>query len=225
MSNTKPRLPSVEVGTKFGRLTVEKAYVYNQKTWCHVICECGTRKNVQAGHIKRGATKSCGCLNRELIASRNFAGRTHGMFGTPEYESWSSMIQRCENINHKSYSDYGARGIKVDIRWRNNFEAFLSDMGPRPGLGYSIDRIDNDKGYTKDNCRWATTKEQARNRRSSRVVSAFGASRTVSEWSEIYKMRKNTLAWRLDHGFSPEDALTKPVRRLRRKTAPGKGLL
>lgn len=130
-------------------------------------CECGaevvkTRRSVQSGQIK-----SCGCLNAELRLARNtkHGGATRGNHA-PEYWIWQAMKQRCRNHRHKHYADYGGRGIRVCARWAASFAAFISDVGPRPSSRHSIDRVDNDGNYEPGNCKWSTSSEQARNRRS-----------------------------------------------------------
>ena len=131
----------------------------------------------------------------------------HGHFGTTTYRRWADMKRRCDTStsNRKIYFD---RGIKYCKKWAT-FEGFLEDMGECPS-GYSLDRIDNDKGYTKLNCRWATPKEQARNRRSNTLLTHKGKSLTISEWSEITGIKRSTIAQRYYvYGWSVDRALSK----------------
>lgn len=121
-------------------------------------CECGNSTTVLATNLKSGHTTSCGCANTEAITK-------HGLRKSPEYQSWKAMIQRCTNPNAAGYEHYGGRGISVCPEWLHSFAQFFADMGMRPDINYSLDRKDNDKGYSKDNCRWATSSVQNNNRR------------------------------------------------------------
>jgi hypothetical protein len=145
-------------GQRFGRWVV-LAYVKDGKWLC--LCDCGACVVVDGLGLRRGTSKSCGCLKREL-AKAQFT--KHGMAGSREYRSWTEMKSRCFNPKHHRYENYGGRGISVCKRWANSFEDFFADMGPRPE-GRSLDRRNVNGHYEPENCGWATHKEQANNRR------------------------------------------------------------
>lgn len=172
-------------------------------------CDCGNMAIVRGGHLREGrGTRSCGCFSRENPQR----GGTHYLSYSPEYMTWAKMRARCENQNDQGYDRYGARGIRVCNRWRDSFENFYADMGPRPSAHHSIDRIDNNGDYSPENCRWATVKEQARNRRSTRFIEFRGESKSIAEWAEIKGMSYQVLFKRLQSGWPAERALTQPVR-------------
>lgn len=152
-------------GFRFGRLFVlsQQGKKREELAWlCQ--CECGNQIITGGYKLRSGQTQSCGCLHKEVISNiYSKLNKSHGMSSTPEYKSWTQMIDRCERTTHEAYHRYGGRGIKVCKAWRNSFEAFYADMGARP-KGLTIDRIDNDGNYELSNCKWSTPKQQANNR-------------------------------------------------------------
>lgn len=126
------------------------------------------------------------------------------------YRVYVSMLHRCRNVNHPNYASYGGRGITVCERWLS-FEHFLNDLGPQPA-GMQLDRINNDKGYSPDNCRWATRKQNSRNTRRNHILVINGESACISEWAERAGINKTTLLLRIRRGWSPEQAVSSSVR-------------
>ncbi len=156
-----PNLP-IREGDVFGRLVVLSTKSGpDHRLWCDCQCLCGTYMWVSAKRLRNASIKSCGCLRKELAASRH---TTHGKSRCPEYRVWCSMLSRCGNSKNKSFSYYGGRGISVCAEWLC-FPTFIADMGHRPSPGHSLDRIDNNAGYCKENCQWATKSQQMLNRR------------------------------------------------------------
>jgi hypothetical protein len=171
-------------------------------------CDCGTNKSIVASRVIGGFVSHCGCETPQK--------GTHRLSRTKEYNTWCRIIVRCYNENSPGYSDYGGRGIFMSDSWRNSFETFFADMGEAPSNKHSIDRIENDKGYYKENCRWATSKEQARNRRSNNVVEINGVKKCVLEWCEHYGVSWHTFKTRRRRGVSMDMIFSKS---LKRKTA------
>ena len=160
---TEVKIPATKTfrnikGNRYGRLLV--VYYVGNNEW-HCQCDCGVTVELRGRSLWSGHSKSCGCVRKEKLA--NFK-RTHNRARTSEYYTWISMKQRCCNPRDKGYKDYGARGITVCDRWMESFSNFLADMGERPA-GLSLDRKNNDLGYFKENCQWATAQEQTNNRR------------------------------------------------------------
>lgn len=187
-------------GFQFGSLTVlqlEKSHGNGAVWLCQ--CKCGTQKEIRASDMVQGSVKSCGCEHIKRIAK---ASTTHGMTNTRTYSIWQAMRLRCNRINQ----DYSCRGITYDERW-DSFENFYLDMGEVPD-GMSIDRIDVNGNYNKDNCRWATQEQQANNKRSSVFIEYNGKKQTVSQWAKELKMNHHTLRSRLKKGLTAEQALT-----------------
>ena len=158
-----------ESGKTYGRLSVlglsPEQWGKHKRWLCR--CECGTLCIVAGGQLRKGKTRSCGCLNLESLQSRATHGKCVGGHRRV-YRIWNAMRQRCHNPNQPHYERYGGRGITVCDEWRKSFEAFYRDMGDPPSPDHSIDRIDNDRGYEPGNCRWATAAQQNRNQRKRR---------------------------------------------------------
>lgn len=136
--------------------------------------------------------------------------KTHGKNGTPIYRTWIGIKSRCLNTTDKDYKDYGGRGIGVCMEWKNNFENFYRDMGEKP-KGLTIDRIDVNRGYCKENCRWATIREQNHNKRNNHILIFNEKKDTITNWSKKIKIPVSTLQNRLLRGWSIEKTLTFPI--------------
>lgn len=200
----------IEVGERFGRLVVislsRDAIKKGRLHECR--CDCGGTTNSLEYNLLRGLSKSCGCARREKCSRRM---TKHGMHGTRAYQSWYALIKRCENRNVVQWDNYGGRGITVCDRWRASFQDFYNDMGDPP-VGMSIDRIDNDGNYCKENCRWATRVTQRRNRSDIRIIEYDGESMCLTDWAKRLGINYVTLFNRLKTGWSVEKAFTKEVR-------------
>lgn len=191
--------------------------------WWNCTCECGGAITVRSDGLleaakgeKASGVKSCGCLRRESVAAVGRANKTHGenpRIGerSPLYSIWNSMKQRCCNPKTKAYASYGGRGITVCDRWNNDFSAFREDVGEPPTPQHSLDRIDNDDGYRPGNVRWATRTEQARNRRTNRLIEWHGVTKTLVEWGEITGITSDVLSARLKAGCDVNEAMTTAV--------------
>jgi hypothetical protein len=173
---------------RFGRWTILNPVENNKHNQRQFLCQCdcGTREIVSYPSLTSGNSKSCGCYRQDFM-------KTHGMYKTKIYAAWRNMLQRCENKHHKSYENYGGRGIAVCERW-HIFENFLTDMGEPFHSELTLERIDNDKGYESGNCKWATRIEQNSNFRRNRFIECNNQIHTLSQWARILKIHKNTLA-------------------------------
>ena len=194
-------------GKRYGRLLVlgrdfTPRHTKNKRVWWACLCDCGGTVSVVSLRLKLGQTRSCGCLLKEIKT-------THGMTGTPTYKVWDGMIQRCNNPLDANYNNYGGRGIKVCERW-HEFKNFVADMGVRPN-NLELDRNDNAKGYSPDNCSWVTRKENCRNTRHNRYLTYKGETRCLSEWAEITGITVTAIRARRGRQWSIEKTLSTPV--------------
>lgn len=191
-------------GKRYGKLVVlENIGSYSGRLHWFCQCDCGKRIAASSSNLATGNTQSCGCV---LIEKRF----KHGMSKTRVHGAWRQMLQRCENPKDPSYENYGGRGIKVDDRWKD-FSVFYKDMGDKP-YGATLDRINNDGPYSKENCKWSTWREQQSNKRNNRLLSAFGKTQILTMWAEEYGLPLSTLKNRLDrNGISLEEALVMPI--------------
>ena len=202
-------------GRKFGRLTVVSLVGPDQHgciVWkCQ--CECGVEKNFIAGNLRK-KSRSCGCLRKEVTReNRTTHGCSCGVRKTKEYQSWSDMKKRCYNPKNSHYKYYGGRGITVCERWVNSFENFLADMGRKQSV-YLLDRIDNDKGYFFENCRWVTTRQSAENRRYCIPIEFNGKKMLLSQFCRELGLERKLIECRIKRlGWSVQRALSTPVMR------------
>lgn len=191
---------------RFGRLVaIERVGTdkLGNATWL-CKCDCGNVKIVNTTCLRRGITRSCGCLAKECRY-------VHGKKKTRLYHIWQNMKCRCYNPNNPAYSNYGGRGITICDEWRRNFTAFhdwAMSHGYRDDL--SIDRIDNDGSYTPDNCHWATRTEQSQNRRKNHMIEMDGERKILAKWARQYNLNYDTVRSRLKRGWTPEKALKTP---------------
>ncbi len=195
----------VSFGDLYGRYTILGVFKEegSYQKLARVQCSCGSPpRYIQVGILRNGSSMSCGCLHKERVSK-------HGLWKDPIFTVWRSMINRCTNDKNKSYKRYGGRGIAVCDRWANP-AAFVEDMsnGYEPGL--QLDRIDNDKNYSPDNCRWATTKIQTRNYSKNVVIEYEGKKLCLADWSISTGINYMTLWSRVKQGWSIKRTFTTP---------------
>lgn len=206
---------TVEVGAKVGILTLLGVIGRSKngaKVW-RCLCDCGNIKDIVSSSLRAGLTRSCGCFY--LKCSQDIR-KTHGMSGSTEYHSWAAMKQRCYYQGHQEYENYGGRGIAVCEEWLDSFESFLQDMGHKPSEKHSIDRIDVNGNYCKENCKWSTPKEQAANtRKVLSEMSGISWHKITGKWQLVFNKKyvglfstqqealefKNTLKAKDNHGI------------------------
>lgn len=198
---------------KIGRLTVIKlAEQRSGKNYWLCLCECGKETTVRASCLINELTKSCGCLASDLTIKRE---TKHGFSKPgnlhPLYAIWREIRARCNDPKRAAYPNYGGRGIKLCEKW-NDFQNFYDDMFPTWTKGLTVERIDVNKGYSPENCRWATRTEQARNKRNNKNFTINGQTKCLTEWCEIFQIEYSPVQHRLNDGWDIETALKTPVK-------------
>ena len=198
-------------GQRFGKLTVlEFVQTTDEESHWRCRCDCGNIAVIRIGGLTSGKTQSCGCLQKERASQ---AKKKHGMTHTRLYNIWKSMKERCYNRNAVNYNRYGGRGITICKEWQNNFQAFATwaqNNGYNDSL--TIDRIDNYKEYSPDNCRWCDVQTQSKNRRSNVIVEYKGKKMCLKDAAKLSKIAYKVLWERYQYGdkgerlFRPIDA-------------------
>lgn len=200
-----PRQSRVFVGAVFGKITVTKDLgIRGRDRWWSGLCACGNVVERTASNMASGSMCYECCHDGS-------SSRTHGRRKSAEYAVWNQMKNRCLNRKSNNFHRYGGRGIRVCARWMS-FANFFADMGKKPSRDHQIERINNDGNYTPSNCRWATRKEQARNRVQNRFLTFQGQTMCLLDWAEKLKIKMPTLAMRLKLGWSIKRAFTQPVK-------------
>lgn len=204
-------------GQRFGRLVViaraENSHAGQARWLC--ACDCGGKSVSVGSALRSGRATSCGCLRREKLL---LANTKHGGSDSHLYHVWCDMKRRCQDEHGKDWENYGGRGIEVCDEWKNDYVSFQRwalENGYSQGL--TIDRIDVNKGYSPDNCRWADAVTQSRNRRNVHIITYNGKSQTLSAWAAEYNIPYEVLYYRCQRGWPIERALNKPIRVVNKK--------
>jgi hypothetical protein len=193
---------TVEVGAIIARLTVKSETRLPGKKGRFFVCSCscGGETVAYRGHLLNGSRVSCGC-QMKVTKTR------HGMAHSPEYKAWENARSRCQNPRNKKFPIYGGRGITMSAEWSTSFEAFIRDMGKRPTLKHTLERLDSNSGYNSENCVWATRIQQNNNRSFNRHVAYQGRSLTIAQASRATGIPQATILGRLNAGKTDEEAL------------------
>jgi hypothetical protein len=221
------------IGTKHNRLTILKEVepiLYKKGTARRVLCkcECGKEKVIDFNSIRTSKSKSCGCLNKE-VSSRTSTKHGLAMLSTgvrhPDYCIWIKMKSRCLNPNDKSYKNYGGRGIKVCKEWQESFTSFIDDMGWRPNKKYSLERINYNKDYCPENCKWILKSEQTKNCRRVKLIAYNGKEHCLTDLCKLLGLVYSTMRHRVyDLGIPFEEAIKYPQHYKFKKEKHIKGL-
>lgn len=204
-------------GDKFGLLEViEEVFNVSDRRMflCRCSCQDRTEKVISRTSLVSGNSKSCGCVTIENSRKVNV---THGLSNTPEFKIWTGMKNRCQNPNSEKFDSYSKRGVSP--AWQNSFEDFYADMGSRPSPKHTLERIDNEKGYSKENCRWATRQEQSLNRRTTVLLTDPFLNDIVpaSVIAKRYNLEYNNFRYRVKKGWSIKEAIETPPRQQEEK--------
>jgi hypothetical protein len=198
-------------GKRFGKLVAIKQH--GERSSRGLIqwlckCDCGNMTLAVGNKLSNNGVKSCGCLKQESAHKLGLTlNKTHGQSRTVEYKAWQNMITRCYNENSPNYVNYGGRGISVCGRWKNSFEKFLSDMGPKPKDSFSLERINNNRGYSPANCKWASRSEQNSNKRDIPLYEYKGKKYTCRQLCALTGVNPATFKYRIKQGNSIKAAL------------------
>lgn len=209
--------------TKVGRLTVGDRLKQNGRWYVFTTCDCGAEKPMQEDYIKRGQRRgleiSCGCRQKEMVAQTGYKNRKFDYDRRKLRNAHKNMVDRCTNPSNHRYASYGGRGISVCIEWQLDIEKFISDVGLPEFDNYQLDRIDTNGNYEPGNVQWVSPTENVRNRRNTKLVTAWGETKPLATWCEetgqdydIVKQRLNKLKW------SPERALSEVAFRGKNQT-------
>ena len=189
-------------GLQFGRLSViGRSENHGKHVRWSCVCDCGKSATVSSTHLKTGHTKSCGCVRDEVASCRAKSMAKHGMWNSPEWNSWKSMKDRCLRKTHDKYPLYGGRGITVFQEWIGSFDAFFAHVGCRPSSSHSIDRIDSNQGYEPGNVRWADINQQNNNKRTNVTVDIDGVLMTAAQVSHRFGITHRAAVYRIRRGL------------------------
>jgi len=181
-----------------------------------IRCDCGVEKEVRVDQLQgKRAARTCGCTRRDL--RRESYGKVHGQTGTKEHNAWREILRRCEYTDAPSRRRYKLVSVEEKWKGKDGFSRFLAHIGKAPSPKHTVDRIDNSKGYEPGNVRWATRREQAINRGSTRFLSAFGKTQCMKDWAREVGIGRTTIAKRLSSGWTTEEALTLEASPLERR--------
>lgn len=199
------------IGQAIDQITIIEKLRINNRTKYKCVCSCGKECLKESNQLSLSNCRCVDCGNKSSGLKRR---KTFEYQGTSEYRTWSNMKNRCTNPNYELYHRYGGRGITICDEWLNDFEIFLKDMGKKPSKDYSIDRINNDLGYSKENCRWATKTEQANNTKNVLIIEINGVFKPLSYWCDEFKLNRATILKRISNGMSPQEAILSGAKNL-----------